>query len=91
MPSSGMWHRVDILLTDVSEERRFTQDIYGATSLFSGKTEAIRFSEMSVHTIYTAPHPRSRHSSEDFYAAGFDALAKRWDKCINVGGGHVEK
>jgi hypothetical protein len=28
---------------------------------------------------------------EDFYAAGFDALVKRWDKCINVGGGYVEK
>jgi hypothetical protein len=24
--------------------------------------------------------------SKDFYAAGFDALVKRWDKCINVGG-----
>jgi hypothetical protein len=23
--------------------------------------------------------------SKDFYAAGFDALVKRWDKCINVG------
>jgi hypothetical protein len=22
---------------------------------------------------------------------GFDALAKRWDKCISVGGGYVEK
>jgi hypothetical protein len=25
------------------------------------------------------------------YAAGFDALVKRRDKCIIVGGGHVEK
>jgi hypothetical protein len=25
------------------------------------------------------------------YAAGFDTLVKRWDKCINVGGGYVEK
>jgi hypothetical protein len=25
-----------------------------------------------------------------FYAACFDALVKRRDKCINVGGGHVE-
>jgi hypothetical protein len=25
------------------------------------------------------------------YAAGFDALVKRWDKCFNVSGGHVEK
>jgi hypothetical protein len=27
---------------------------------------------------------------QDFYAAGFDALAKRWDKCISVGGEYVE-
>jgi uncharacterized protein YbgA (DUF1722 family) len=26
-----------------------------------------------------------------FYAAGFVALIKRWDKCISVGGGCVEK
>jgi histone-lysine N-methyltransferase SETMAR len=32
-----------------------------------------------------------RQQSRDFYAAGFDALVKRWDKCINVGGGYVEK
>jgi hypothetical protein len=32
-----------------------------------------------------------RQQSEDFCAAGFDALVKRWDKCINVGGGYVEK
>jgi hypothetical protein len=27
----------------------------------------------------------------DYYAVGFDALVKRWDKCISVGGGYVEK
>jgi hypothetical protein len=32
-----------------------------------------------------------RQQSKDFYAACFDALAKRWDKCINVLGGYVEK
>jgi hypothetical protein len=32
-----------------------------------------------------------RQQSKDFYAAGVDALVKRWDKCINVGGGYVEK
>jgi hypothetical protein len=26
-----------------------------------------------------------------FYAAGFEALIKQWDKCINVGGGYVQK
>jgi hypothetical protein len=29
--------------------------------------------------------------TKDFYAASFDAVVKRWDKCINVGGGYVEK
>jgi hypothetical protein len=28
-----------------------------------------------------------RQRSEDFYAAGFDALVMWWDKSINVGGG----
>jgi hypothetical protein len=32
-----------------------------------------------------------RHQSKDFYAAGFDELVKRWDKCIDVDGGHVER
>jgi hypothetical protein len=32
-----------------------------------------------------------RQQSKDFYAAGFDALVKRWNKCINVGGGYVRK
>jgi hypothetical protein len=32
-----------------------------------------------------------RQQSKDFCAACFDALVKRWDKCIDVGGGYVEK
>jgi hypothetical protein len=32
-----------------------------------------------------------RQKSKDFCAAGFDALVKRWDKCISVDGGYVEK
>jgi hypothetical protein len=32
-----------------------------------------------------------RQQSEDFYTAGVDALLKQWDKCINVGGGYLEK
>jgi hypothetical protein len=32
-----------------------------------------------------------RRHWKDCCAAGFDALVKRWDKCINVGGGYVEK
>jgi hypothetical protein len=32
-----------------------------------------------------------RQQSKDLYTAGFDALLKRWDKCISVGGGYVGK
>jgi hypothetical protein len=32
-----------------------------------------------------------RQQSKDFYAAGLDTLVKRWDKCINVGGGYSKK
>jgi hypothetical protein len=32
-----------------------------------------------------------REQSKDFYAVGFNALVKRWDKCINVDGGYVKK
>jgi hypothetical protein len=29
--------------------------------------------------------------SKHCYSVGFDALVKRWDKCINVGGGYIKK
>jgi hypothetical protein len=32
-----------------------------------------------------------RQQSKDFYAAGFDALVKQWDKCISVDGGYFKK
>jgi hypothetical protein len=32
-----------------------------------------------------------RQQSKDFYDAHFDTLVQRWGKCINVGGGYVEK
>jgi hypothetical protein len=32
-----------------------------------------------------------RQQSKDFYAEGFDPLVKRRDKCVNVGGGYVQK
>jgi hypothetical protein len=32
-----------------------------------------------------------RQQSKDFYAAGFDTMVKRRDKCINAGGRYVEK
>jgi hypothetical protein len=32
-----------------------------------------------------------RQQSKDLFATSFEAMVKRWDKCINVGGGYVEK
>jgi hypothetical protein len=32
-----------------------------------------------------------RQESKDFCAEGSNALVKRWEKCINVGGGYFEK
>jgi hypothetical protein len=32
-----------------------------------------------------------RQESKVFSAVSFDTLVKQWDKCINVGGGYVEK
>jgi hypothetical protein len=32
-----------------------------------------------------------KQQSKDFYAVGFGAFIKQWDKCIHVGGGYVEK
>jgi hypothetical protein len=32
-----------------------------------------------------------RQQSKNFRAAGFDAVVERWNKCISVGGGYVEK
>jgi hypothetical protein len=32
-----------------------------------------------------------RQQPKEFYAAGFQGLVKRWDKCLNVQGDYVEK
>jgi hypothetical protein len=32
-----------------------------------------------------------RQRTKDLYAAGFDALVKRWDKCIKDDGGYADK
>jgi hypothetical protein len=34
---------------------------------------------------------RLGQQSKYFYVTGFNALVKRWDRCINLGGGYVDK
>jgi hypothetical protein len=64
----------------VSRVKRFT----------SGSRNSLKDSRKSQ---MIADHVRKwlRQQSKDFFAASFEALVKRWGKCINVGGGNVEK
>jgi hypothetical protein len=41
--------------------------------------------------VETEVRKRLKQQSKDFYAAGFDGLVKRRDKCISVGGVYVEE
>jgi hypothetical protein len=43
------------------------------------------------HEVETKIQKCLRQQSKVFYAAGFDALVKRWEKYIEFGGGYVEK
>jgi hypothetical protein len=47
----------------------------------------VRKSQMMPDKVRKWP----RQQSKDFNTAGFEALVKRWDKCISAGGGYVEK
>jgi hypothetical protein len=60
-------------------------------------TTGSRYSVKDVRKAQKMPgqvallHKWLTQHSKHFYASGFDALVKRWDKCIDVGGGYVEK
>jgi hypothetical protein len=59
-----------------------------------GFTRGSRNSLKDVRKSQMMPdHEREwlRQRSKDYYAAGFDALIKRWDKCITVDGEYVQK
>jgi hypothetical protein len=47
--------------------------------------------EEEEEEVETEVQKMLRQQSKDFYAAGFDTMAKRWGKYINACGGHVEK
>jgi hypothetical protein len=57
-------------------------------------TAALRNSLKDIQKLKMMPnHVQKwlRQQSKDLYAVGFNTLIKRWDKCISVGGGYVEK
>jgi hypothetical protein len=52
----------------------------------SRKAVHVRKSQMTPNQVRTWP----RQQPEHFYAAGFDAMVKRWDTRINVDGRYME-
>jgi hypothetical protein len=69
--------------------------VYGGKCLSQKRfTTGLRYSLKGVRKPQMMPDQVRkwlRQQSKDFYAAGFNALVKRWDKCIKVGGRYVEK
>jgi hypothetical protein len=55
MSSSGMWRRVYLVWSDVSEER--------IASNFRVEKNLLARNQVGSHKMYSAPHPRRRHSS----------------------------
>jgi hypothetical protein len=51
-----MWRRVDLVLTDVSEEGRFTQDLHDDTSQKTAffKVTAMKTSNLTNHLLLEA-------------------------------------
>jgi hypothetical protein len=57
------------------------------TSGSSNSLKGVRSFQMMPHRARKWLRQQSKH----LYGAGFEALVKRWDKCINAGGGYVVK
>jgi hypothetical protein len=76
---------------NVKDIHKETLPVYGGKSLPRKAVHSWfqKFSQgRSKITVDVRPGRRSLRR-KDFYAAGFDELIKRWEKCIGVGGGYV--
>ena len=45
----------------------------------------------SIKDKYRAVRAWFRQQPKEFFAAGFQGIVKRWDKCLNLYGDYVEK
>jgi hypothetical protein len=77
------------------DEHKEMSPVYGGMCLLHkavhNSVEKLRKHFAYDEVVETEARKWLRQQLKDFYAAGFKALVKRWDKCINVGGGYVEK
>jgi head-tail adaptor len=54
--------------------------------VYGGKNSSRKAVHADDEGVKTEVRKWLRQQSKDFYAAGFDAMVKRWDICINVSG-----
>jgi hypothetical protein len=78
-----MWRRIDLVWTDVSEERIASifrvEKPESEEPAWAGGSRRMFLRNVGSHKIYTAPHPRRRYSSDDkvFGACQTENVARR--------------
>jgi hypothetical protein len=63
--------------------------VYGGKCLSRGKKRGNNFTD--EEEVEAEGRKWLRQQTKDYCAAGFDSPIKRWEKCMNVDGGYVEK
>ena len=54
-------------------------------------TSALIYRRLNVGAANFLVHQWIEQQQSSFFAAGIEKLVPRWDKCLNVLGGYVEK
>ncbi|GBM40661.1 hypothetical protein AVEN_111288-1 [Araneus ventricosus] len=86
------YHLQSVYLQDVVSVDRTHKNRLGLSLLVSATASTLQ--TQNDEMITTFQHEVllwMRQQPKEFYAAGIEALIKRWDKCISIGGDYVEK
>ena len=67
------------------------QEIHNWVQKFSEGRTSIEDEHRAGRPVQIATPETFRRQPKEFYAAGFQGLVKRWDKCLNLYGDYVEK
>jgi len=67
------------------------QAVHNWVQKFSEWRKIIEDEHRAGRPVEIATPETFRHQPKEFYAAGFQGLVKRWDKCLNLNGDYVEK
>jgi len=68
-----------------------SQAIHNWVQKFSEGRTSIEDEHRAGRPVKIATPETFQQQSKEFYAAGFQGLVKRWDKCLNLYGDYVEK